>query len=218
MPNLFLRLRRLCSNPHDFSAEAQAMSNRFLERGYPIKTVNRALARASAIPRDTLLSNIYTNKTLGTPHCDVTVFSTTFSSEFNQIKSIVNKNLPMLYGDPAYQHILERGVKTVSRRAPSLGSRLSPSLFSSQHTGANWLQLQGTFKCGMNGCRYCKLIKTGSLVHSYSSDKSFPIKHFINCNTKFVIYVVACSTCNLQYVGRTTRRLKDRLRDHLYDI
>ena len=216
----FLRLKRLCSSPEDFSVEAIKMSHRFRERGYPIKIINRALSRASTIPRDSLLSNAHTSvkNTHSAAFCDVPVFSTPYSSEFNGIKSIVNKYLPILYGDTTYQHILEKGIKTVSRRAPTLGSKLSPSLFQSHNTSMNWLQFQGTFKCGTNGCRYCKLIKTGQHVHSCSSEKSFPIKHFINCNTKFVIYVIGCSICKLQYVGRTTRRLKDRLRDHLYDI
>lgn len=40
----------------------------------------------------------------------------------------------------------------------------------------------------------------------------------MNWNTKFLVYVITCEMCHIQYVGRTTRRLKDRLYDHLYDI
>lgn len=32
------------------------------------------------------------------------------------------------------------------------------------------------------------------------------------------MYVITCDKCQIQYVGRTTRRLRDRLYDHLYDI
>ena len=36
----------------------------------------------------------------------------------------------------------------------------------------------------------------------------------ITCNTKNVIYMVQCNRCNLQYIGETKRRLKDRFNEH----
>ena len=33
-------------------------------------------------------------------------------------------------------------------------------------------------------------------------------------NTKNVIYMVQCNRCNLQYIGETKRRLKDRFNEH----
>ena len=31
-----------------------------------------------------------------------------------------------------------------------------------------------------------------------------------------VIYLIQCRLCNLQYIGETKRRLKDRFNEHLY--
>ena len=36
----------------------------------------------------------------------------------------------------------------------------------------------------------------------------------ITYNTKNVIYMVQCNRCNLQYIGETKRRLKDRFNEH----
>ena len=36
----------------------------------------------------------------------------------------------------------------------------------------------------------------------------------ITCNAKNVIYMVQCKRCNLQYIGETKRRLKDRFNEH----
>lgn len=55
--------------------------------------------------------------------------------------------------------------------------------------------------------------KQGDVIHSTSF-----YSIFINCNTRFLFYVVTCELCSVQYVGRTTHRLRDRLQDHLYDI
>lgn len=40
---------------------------------------------------------------------------------------------------------------------------------------------------------------------------------FFNCNTKFIIYLITCKESGIQYVGCTTRLLRDRLHDHIYD-
>ena len=40
------------------------------------------------------------------------------------------------------------------------------------------------------------------------------ITSHITCNTKNVIYMVQCNRCNLQYIGETKRRLKDRFNEH----
>lgn len=127
------------------------------------------------------------------------------------------KHLPVLYNDPIYSNILSKGIKIVSRRAPTLGRSLSPSLFSTNRTKSNWLNFTGNFKCGIKTCNYCRYIKTGQLIKSCSNQKEFSIPVFINCNTKFVVYVITCTSCQVQYVGRTTRRLRDRLHDHLYN-
>lgn len=93
------------------------------------------------------------------------------------------------------------------------------SLFTSEHSGSNWLYFKGNYKYGMKGCDYCRYIKKVQGVCSSPTVKTFDITSFINCNTKFLIYVITCDLCHIQYVGRTTRRLKDLgLYDHLYDI
>ena len=216
----FLRLKRLCTSPVDFTSEALEMAHRFKDRGYSATVVNNALRRVNAIPRDSLLDNRRSRSRSPNSMNNETapIFSTSYSMEFYKIKQIIIKYLPVLYSDASYTSILSKGIKTVSRRAPTLGGVLSPSLFESKPTSSTWLDFVGTFKCGTNGCRYCPLIGAGKVIRSCSSGRNFFIKQYINCNTKFVVYVITCNICNVQYVGRTIRRLRDRLSDHLYDI
>ena len=51
------------------------------------------------------------------------------------------------------------------------------------------------------------------------SETRFITSH-ITCNTKNVIYMVECNRfvicCNLQYIGETKRRLKDKFRACLH--
>lgn len=49
-------------------------------------------------------------------------------------------------------------------------------------------------------------------------DNKYTIRHFLNCNTTFVVYIIACIQCSLQYVGCTKRKLKTRISEHLSNI
>ena len=40
------------------------------------------------------------------------------------------------------------------------------------------------------------------------------IKSHITCETFNVIYLIQCRLCNLQYIGETKRRLKDRFNEN----
>ena len=42
----------------------------------------------------------------------------------------------------------------------------------------------------------------------------YQIKSHITCETSNVIYMVQCTKCNLQYIGETKRRLKERFNEH----
>lgn len=130
---------------------------------------------------------------------NVPVFSTPYSLEFNKIKHMVTKYLPILLNDPMYQEILSKGIKSVSRRAPTLGGGcLSPCLFLSKPPSSSWLHFKGTYKCGTKGCNYCQYIKTGQCVHSSTNNKNVDIRQYINCNTKyFMSLIVNCATFNM---------------------
>ncbi len=70
----------------------------------------------------------------------------------------------------------------------------------------------GTFKCLQSNCYHCVNIeqqditdlKTGT-VHKH--------KHFINCNSTYVVYRLT-SPWGCFCIGRTKRRLKDRVSEH----
>lgn len=185
--------------------------------------VNKAFLAASEIPRNTLLvENVNKNKSRNSKYflsfSNVPVFSTSYSSEFIKIKNPVPKYLPILLNDPIYSEVLSKGIKSVSQGAPTLGGSLSPSLFSNEQSGSNWLHCKDNFKCGTTRCNYCSYIKKGKCVKSCTNGKTFDFSSFINCNTQFLVYLITSEVCHIQNVGHTICRLKDRLYDHLYDI
>lgn len=67
---------------------------------------------------------------------------------------------------------------------------------------------------------YCTIINYDS--HITSTVTNFRINTYkretTNCKTQFVVHCINCEPCKMQYVGVTTRSLKDRIREHLYFV
>lgn len=143
------------------------MVKRFRDRGYPEKMVNRAFIAASEVPRSILLQeNVNKNKNRNNKYSlsstNVPVFSTPYSSEFTKIRNIVTKYLPILINDPIYGEVLcgyQVGIP------PTLGSSLSPSLFSNEQSRSNWLQFRGTSNVALKDVT---IVVTSKRVNVYS--------------------------------------------------
>lgn len=75
--------------------------------------------------------------------------------------------------------------------------------------------VQGHFSMWVQCCPY---VLKGDTVQATAINKSSRITSFINCNTRYLVYVITCRLCHMQYVGRMACRLCDRLHDILYDI
>lgn len=70
---------------------------------------------------------------------------------------------------------------------------------------------EGVYRCGRTNCKCCLSIVHGrkDLCSNFTKEK-FSIKGFLSSENNFVIYVLECH-CGLQYVGRTTCKLRERL-------
>ena len=72
----------------------------------------------------------------------------------------------------------------------------------------------GSFRCNKTSCTVYPFIEDGCNQYTfYSTGQTFKIKPHITCETSNVIYMIQCTKCNLQYIGETKRRLKDRFNE-----
>ncbi|OCT84300.1 hypothetical protein XELAEV_18022456mg [Xenopus laevis] len=131
------------------------------------------------------------------------MFITIYSRKYHQIKNIINKHLPVLFGVESFFEVFKNGCRFVTRHAGTLGGISAPSVVHNNSKRETWLQTKGTYKCGST---------------SQNTGKGFEMNDYINCNTKSVVYLLTCRKCKLQYVGCTTRSLKCRMREHINHI
>lgn len=148
------------------------------------------------------------------------VFSTPYSPQYRDIVKVVQKYIQILYSDETMTQILTSPIKCVPRRAFSVGNLVSPSALLAEKLEKPWLYTAGFFKCGHQKCRACGFAMVSKTFRSMSTTNSriYDVMGYINCNSTYIVYMILCAECNLQYIGCTSNVLKDRIRRHLMDI
>lgn len=115
--------------------------------------------------------------------------------------------------------ILPTQPKFIYTKPPMLRLQLAHNVVNPPRKVCTFLDRTGFYSCGR--CMICRTSKfrKKKITHfrSLSEGRSFEIKKFITCSTTHVTYLLSCP-CNLQYVGRTTRQLGVRLREHVNRI
>lgn len=213
----FLRIRRNCSLDQDYQAESKQLYKRFRERGYPHRSLKNSRKRASAIHRKELLipkNDQDANKSLS----DQVKIITTFGTQWEDVRTILTKHWHVLTRAPQMASIVGPKPFMVARRAKNLTDELVRSEYTRPNP-RNWLTdlppLRGMYACGK--CHICRFVDRSDSFTDATGRKVYQIKHFINCNTTRVLYMLECS-CHKLYIGKTKRPLKVRIGEHLSSI
>lgn len=137
---------------------------------------------------------------------NIIYFYTTFS-QYHKITQIVRKYLPVPNSDEVMINVLQTLVKYVARKVTNIGNIVSPSLFPQINTNATtWLSTVGSHTCGHTKCKAYCFAQVGNRFCSTSLPNL--LSSYIICNSKWIIYLITCQECRLQYVGCTSNPLK----------
>ena len=135
-------------------------------------------------------------------------FITTFNPSLPHISNIIKKRYNLLLSSNRCKKVIQHLPVVAFRRSPNLRDLLVTAKLSSNSAKP---QLPfGSFRCGRN-CATCPYISHGLTTYTFfSTGETRPIKSNLTCD----IYIIQCNRCNLQYIGETKRRLKDRFNEH----
>lgn len=211
----FTRALRNCSHHEAFQSETKVIGQKFRDRGYPNWVINRAKDIVSKKKR-TYLINHETDKSIDPDFKPTLVLE--YNRQYKQIKSIVDKHLPIVTEDTTLEKILNKGWRTVSRKPMTIGNILSPSFFSSPSRPQTWLKHAGFYRCGTHPCRTCSFAMQCKQFQDSEASCTYNIKQLLNCNSTQVVYIILCDICNIMYVGCTIRKFKVRALEHINDI
>lgn len=138
-----------------------------------------------------------------------------YSSQHQNIRRILTKQcIKMGSSFKTYQYVSDQPSITFCK-APSLKDTLLSSHYIPPLSRKTDDLKLGNFPCG--SCNYCKYILPYKKVIFLPRRITFVSRHHTTCNSTHVVYLMICQR-GAFYVGKTKRRLQQRIHDHIYLI
>ena len=72
--------------------------------------------------------------------------------------------------------------------------------------------------CNSTRCLCCQQLISTTTFKSNQTNKMFKLYHRVNCKSSFVIYLLECYICNIQYVGISETPFNIRLNNNRKDV
>lgn len=206
-----MRLRRNCMNKADFCTQVNLIGERFINKGYDTNLIKEKIEEVKNMQREALLED---KKSICQQ--DQVPLVLEYNFQYKKIEKIVARHWHILKSP---REVLPDRPKFMYRRAPTLRDQLVKSVITPPKKQFSFFTGKGFFPC--KRCYTCTRTKRpNEKVFAFqpnSNGTNYDIKDFIGCNTEGAVYVLECS-CGLQYVGRTKRLSRIRIKEHVQNI
>jgi hypothetical protein len=210
--SLALRIVRICSCKETRDLRLEELKNLLLSRGYSPGVVNGAIEEARKIPRQEALKQVE-KKIQSRP-----VFVTQYDPRLPSITNIVRKHWrSMVTQDPKLQEVFPDPPLIAYKVAPNLKSKLVRAKIGPAPPTRPRRSRPGMRKCGKPGCSVCPYIQPGQTFQATATNYKVPLTSEVDCLTTNICYAITCglARCGQQYIGQTSKSLKERFRQHL---
>ena len=187
------------------------MSKWLLDRGYKEQIIKEQICRAKNLNRDDLLQDRVRDRKGRENTRDVLVL--TYHPALNKkVYKILNDNFNILQHDTEHKQLFTEKPLVSFRRAKSLKDLLVrarlPDLGAIHESGCRGCR-------GRRDCRVCGLIEESTTFSNKNNERSYNIRQGpLHCNSKNVVYLMQCKTCNKQYVGSCTTEFRKRVNNY----
>ena len=146
-------------------------------------------------------------------------FVTTFNKQNPNIRKIIEKNWHLLKLDETTANAFTETPIIAYRRNKNLRDLLGQTTISNNMVKRPQKRSIGKCQpCKPNRSNLCckQLISTNRITSTVTK-KSYNIYDNTNCKTSYLIYVMQCMKCNIQYVGKSEPTFEIRLNNHRTD-
>ena len=210
-----LRTRRICSNTEELTKNNTLMLEYFLDRGYPHDLVASQIEKASGIPREETLK--LTPKSTS----DRIPLITTFNDSLPPLARIIRDRWELLtMKDELRDTFKETGLISF-RRPPNIKDIAASNTIANnkvQHRSDTPKTNKFCSPCNSSRCLCCKQLAFTDTFTSTVTHKTYKIFHESNCKSNHVVYLLECTLCGIQYIGKTEWSFNIRLNNYRYRI
>ena len=143
---------------------------------------------------------------------------TTFNPHNTFIAEIANRNWHFLQSKERLAHIFQEPPLIAYRRPKSLRDTLVSSKLRNTTTGGNDDIAGSCGPCNKPRCSWCSRINKTSTFTGTQNCQVYHIFHTMDCQSAWVIYVIECKICKLQYVGKSETTIETILKAKLVAV
>ena len=119
--------------------------------------------------------------------------------------------------DPKMSKISEK-IMFVTRQGKNLQQRLTSSKLRDPNTLREPMFEKGSGSHKCKECHACTKVKVTNKFTSVNTKRSYEIRKKLDCDSKFVIYLVQCLNCLGLYVGKSEWAFKVRHSNHKQEV
>ena len=205
----------ICSDNKHYRENCSQMIDKFVERGYTKNIIKNEIRKVENINRKELIEKQKRKDNSRIPLC------LTYS-----------RNMP-----PISKHIIEKwnilqineNFKNIFKENPIVAYRKNKSI--KEIIGGNTIVNNKVYKSKINQdlgqCKpcntnrpslCCKQVVNTDTFQSVITKKVYQIYHRVDCKSKYVIYLLECTICNIQYIGKSETQFNIRLNNHRKDV
>jgi len=213
--SLAFRIKRICSEDFDFERQLVKLKGMLMDRGYRERIVDNAFNRVRALTREHTLEKVVKEPS------EKLTFVITYDPRLPPIPSVVHKHARTLMMDNQMKDTFEAGFQIAFKRYRNVKEYLCRAKL--YQTGSRRNESRTSTTKGWRKCERCITCSRSSNITRFKSSatgETFEVAERITCKTSNVVYIIECTRCHkrFQYVGKTSRCLMDRGREHVNAI
>ena len=211
-----LRIRRISSQNNELNTNNEKLRKQFITRGFKPEVIEDQINKAVALKReDTLKFTSNKHRTNRIP------FITTFNMTLPPIANIIQKRWNILKLNPNLTNTFADTAMLTFCRSRDIKDMIGSNNILNNRTVKTTPKtktIQLCQPCNHINSLCCKFLYSTKTFTSNLTNKTYNIYHKTNCKSKNVIYLLQCTLCSLQYVGKFETPFNLRLKNYRHRV
>ena len=213
-----LRIKRICSTIENFKHYCTELKQKFIQKGYEPELLEKNISKVKTLNRNDMLQR-KNQENSGKARIPLTL---TYNGFLPNISKVFRKHWNLLLINDSLKETFNCQPITAFKRNVNLRELIGSNKIEQgkvKKRQAKKLKPGKCFPCLTNTRTLCcRQIKKATTFKSQQTKRTYRIFHNVNCTSSYVIYLMECTLCNKQYVGKAETSFNLRLNNHRKDV